>query len=202
MRRLFLGFLACAAWSANAADFIDRGAEDLLRNPTLSQPFTVLDQLLMSLDGRARLAATDLRPEKNDFQPSRTGPGVLTFVRYDKSMARTHVEFNLTITSINDPWRDVCKKHLSDLVTFGLRLPYYKEWQEKEFRPTALGFFGDFLGSRLTSDQVQLTNYKSFSDSIVAELRLLQVSGGKPKFLRQCFWDNRTGQVSFREHKY
>jgi hypothetical protein len=201
---VFLGLLAaCPAWSTHAADTIEKGAEDLLGNSTLSQPFTVLDQLLLSLQRRATEEAKHIRPEKNDYRPSSAVHGeVSAVVAYMKPTARTHVGFHVTVSGIDDPWRSVCERRLKNLVTFGLRLPYHEEWKQKDFRLTALGFFGDFLGPRLASDPAQLTNYKSFSDSIVVILQFFQESGGKPRFLRQCFWDNKSGQVSFLEHKY
>jgi len=174
MWRLVLSaILACAAWCAYAADTIDKGAEDLLKNSTLSQPFTVLDQLLLSLDRKATEVAKSLRPEKNDFRPSHTVSGEAhSRVSYERSTARTVIQFRLTVSGIDDPWRDVCAKRVKNIVTFGLELPYHKEW-EQEFRPSALGFFADFLGPRLTSDPAQLANYKGFSDSIVVVLNFL-----------------------------
>lgn len=195
----------CAAWNAEAADVIEKGAEDLLRNSTLSQPFTILDQLLVNLDREASEVAKSLRPEKNDFRPSNTVSGNATsFVYYDKSSARTAIEFRLTVSGIDDPWRNVCKNRVSDIAAFGLWLPYHKEWQQ-EFKITIPRFFSEILGSRLASDDAQLANYKAFSDSIVVALLFSVESGNREKplkFLRQCFWDNKTGQVSFREHIY
>ena len=206
MRRVILSMiLTCAAWSAEASDVVEKGAEDLLRNSTLSQPFTILDQLLLSLDRKASAVARSLRPEKNDFRPSHTvSPEAFSSVYYDKATARTVIEFRLTVSGIDDPWRDVCAKRLKDIVTFGLQLPYSGEWKQ-ELKPTVVGFFSEFLGPRLTSDDAQLVSYKAFSDSIVVELRFLVESGEKKKplkFLGQCFWDNKTSQLSFREYKY
>lgn len=125
-------------------------------------------------------------------------------VSYDKTIARTIIEFKLTVSGIDDPWRDVCEKRVKNIVTFGLGLPYSEEWKQ-ELKPTAWGFFNEFLGPQLTSDDTQLAKYKAFSDSIVVTLTFAVESGNrvKPlKFLRQCFWDNKTSQVSFREYKY
>lgn len=198
--------LTSAAWSVEAADPIEKGAEDLLQNSTLSQPFTILDQLLLSLDRKASEVARSLRPEKNDFRPSHIVPGgALSFVSYDKAIARTVIDFKLTVSGIDDPWRDVCAKRVKNIAGFGLQLPYSEHWKEGDFNPTAMGFFSEFLGPRLTSTTAQLLNYKAFSDSIVVEFEFLVESGEKKKplkFLHQCFWDNKTSQVSFREYKY
>lgn len=207
MRRLiFSVILICAAWSAEGADLIQKGAEDLLRNSTLSQPFTILDQLLLGLDRKASEVAKYLRPEKNDFRPTRiVSPDASSTVSYDKTIARTVIQFNLTVSGIDDPWRGVCEKRIKDIVTFGLSLPYSEEWKQ-EMKLTAWGFFNGLLGPHLTSsDNAQLEKYKAFSDSIVVTLTFAVESGdrAKPlKFLRQCFWDNKTSQVTFREHKY
>ena len=202
MRRLILGVtLACAAWSVEAADLIEKGTEDLLQSASLSQPFTVFDQLLLSLDRKASEVAKYLRPEKNDFRPSTTVSGAATSrVYYDKSFARTAIEFHLTVSGIDDPWREVCAKRVRDVAgPGGLWLPSSNE------SIIARAFFSDHLGPRLVSDDAQLANYKAFSDSIVVQLRFLVESGGKPnrlKFLRQCSLDNKTNQVSFYEHNY
>ena len=207
MRQIVLSaILICTILDAIAGDPVDKGADDLLRNSTMSQPFTILDQLLLSLDRKAREAAKHFRPTKNDFQLGKNWLGqAFSFVKYDATNKRTHVQFSVVVSSIADPWRDVCVKWLKDTVTFGLGLPYHEEWKQQEYRLTALAFFSEFLGPRLASNQAQLTNYKSFSDSIVVELQFPVESGDRArplKFLRQCFWDNKTGKISFAEYKY
>src|SRR5438874_13491713 len=99
MRRLVLGaVLVCVGWGANAAD-VEKGAEDLLRNASLSQPFTIFDQLLLSLAHRATVVARSIRPEKNDFRPSRlVSPEAMSFVSYEETTARTLVKFDLTVS--------------------------------------------------------------------------------------------------------
>lgn len=202
---IFSVVLICVAWNAEAADVIEKGAEDLLRNSTLSQPFTIFDQLLVNLDRKASQVAIQFRPERNDFRPSRNVLSTtFSTTRYDNSTARTMVEFSTTVSGIDDPWRNVCKNRVSDIATSRLQLPYYKEWQQ-EFKLTILGFFSEILGSRLASADAQLENYKAFSDSIVVALSFSVESGNREKplkFLRQCFWDNKTAQVSFREYIY
>lgn len=177
------------------------GTNDLLQDATLSQPFTVFDQLLLGLDRKASEVVKDLRPEKNDFRPSRRVPDGSSKVWYDKSSARTVIELGLPVNGIDDPWRDVCAKRVKAIAgPGGLWLPDSEAWEI-----TARIFFFPLLGPHIVSDNVNLANYKAFSDSIVVALIFLveSVDGAKPwKFSRQCFWDNKTGQVSFREHKY
>src|SRR4051812_39743352 len=105
MVRLIILILGCAAWPVDAAAQIAKGDDDLLRNPNLSQSFTVLDQLLLTLARKASVTAKDLRPEKSDFRPSRGG-FVYSSVSYDRPLARTGVAFQVTVTGIDDPWRD------------------------------------------------------------------------------------------------
>lgn len=202
MQRLILAvMLCCAVLGAEAAD--ERGAEDPLRNAGMSRPFTVFDQLLASLDRRASEIAERLRPEKNDFQPSITIPFIaISQVHYDRSSARIGIEFGLDVSGMADPWRDVCAKRVKDIVgPRGLSLP---STRGKIWQPSAFLFFSPLLGARLVASD-QLENYKAFSDSIVIKLRF-NVEGSdrtKPlKFLRECFWDNKTGDISFREHEY
>lgn len=201
MRRLILTVvLACAALSALAADVIEKGAEDLLQNKALSQPFTVFDQLLLSLDRKANDVAEQFRPEKNDYRPSPGIGGVFSTVLYEKSDLRTTVGFSLYVSGIDDPWRDVCAKRVKHIAYNGLGLPYTKNWEL-----TKNGYFPSVLGARLTADSVQLDNYRSFSDSIVVGLKIMVESGDRKKplkYIRECFFDNKTGLVSFREHKY
>lgn len=172
----------------------------------MSQPFTIFDQLLLSLDRKVSEVARSLRPEKNDFRPSQRGsPEASSFVSYDESMARTVVEFDLTVSGIDDAWREVCAKHVNDIVTFGLQLPYSEQWKTGEYNITGLGFFSEFLGPQLTSNATELRNYKAFSDSIVVKLQFAVENDDKKKplkLLRICFFDNKTNLVSFYEHKY
>jgi hypothetical protein len=207
MRRVILGVtLACATWSVEAADLIEMGTEDLLQNAGLSQPFTVFDQLLLSLDRKAGEVAKYLRPKNNDFRPSNRVSGDATSrVYYEKSIARTVIEFDLTVSGIDDPWRDVCARRLSDITgPGGLWLPSSKESIIQDvFFSHHLG--PRYLGPKSGSDYAQIANYKAFSDSIVVELRFVVESGNRTKplkFILQCFWDNKTDQVSFQEYKY
>jgi hypothetical protein len=201
MRRLILGLmLASAVSSATATEYpVEKGAVDLLQDTTLSQPFTIFDQLLLGLDQKAREIAKEVPPDKNDFRVSRMGLSDATStVVYDKSRARTSIQFGLYLSGIDDPWQDVCAKHLGRIAV-RLALPHRKYWDT-----TARGFFLDLLGPRILSDAAELAAYKVFSDSIAVTRRLIVESGdqAKPlKFIGYCFLDNKTGHVSFLEQK-
>ena len=189
MRRLVLGLmLACAVSSATAAEPpIEKGAVDLLQNATLSQPFTIFDQLLLRLDQKAREVAKEIRPEKNDFRlhPLNYTLGVDSSVAYDKSYARTSIAFGLRLSGIDDPWQDVCAKHIKEIAA-RLRLPD----SGKNWEISGRAFFSELLGPRMPSDDAQLAAYMVFSDSIAVTLRLMVESGdrAKPlKFIRYCF---------------
>ena len=95
---------------------IKSGDEDLLKNHTLSQPFTIFDQLLLWLDQKANEQAKNIRPEKGDFQWPKIEMPTLSNVKYDRSVYRTGIQFDLTVTGINDPWQNVCAKHVSAAV--------------------------------------------------------------------------------------
>lgn len=168
MRRLMLCLmLAYTASSAAAAEPpVEKGAVDLLQDATLSQPFTIFDQLLLGLDQKAREVAKEVTPEKNDFRLSRMGRSdATTTVVYDKSRARTSIQFGLDLSGIDDPWQDVCAKHVRRIAV-RLALPHRNYWDT-----TARGFFLDLLGPRILSDDAQLAAYKVFSDSITVTLR-------------------------------
>lgn len=200
MRRLILGLmLACAASSATAAGPpIEKGAVDLLQDKTLSQPFTIFDQLLLRLDEKAREVAKEIRPVKNDFRPSQLlAPDANSRVVYEKTWARTSVQFELYVSGIDDPWRDVCAKHVKRIAG-RLWLP----GSGKLWEISARTFFLQLLGPRMPSDDAQLAAYKVFSDSIAVTLTFKVESGDQAKslkFIGHCFWDNKTGQVSFLE---
>lgn len=199
MRRLMLGLmLACAASSAMAADVpIENGAVDLLQEATLSQPFTILDQLLLRLDEKAREVAKDIRPENNDFRlyPSLRS-GADSTVAYDRSTARTSIVFGLALSGIDDPWRDVCAKHIQR-IHISLGLPHRRHWDI-----TGRSFFLRLLGPRIQSDDVQHEAYKVFSDSIAVTLRLwVGDHATQRSFALYCFYDNKTHRVSFLEQR-
>lgn len=201
MRRLILGLvLVCAVSSATAAEPpVEKGAVDLLQDLTLSQPFTVFDQLLLRLDQEAREVAKEVRPEMNDFRLSHLFPSAHSKVAYEKAWARTSVQFELHVSGIDDPWRDVCAKHVKR-IAHRLWLPASGENWESSARI----FFSQLLGPRMPSDDAQLADYKAFSDSITVTLTL-EVENedrAKPlKFIGYCFYDNKAGQVSFLEQR-
>lgn len=203
MRRLILGLmLACAASSATAAESpqVEKGAVDLLRDAALSSPFTVLDQLLLRLDEKAREVAKEIQPERNDFRWSSLFPtGADSTVAYDKSRARTFIVFGLKLSGIDDPWRDVCAKHMNR-ISISLGLPHREHWDI-----TGRSFFLKLLGPRILSDDAQLEAYKVFSDSIAVTLRFWVGKNGDQgtpsSYAVYCFYDNKTHQVSFFEQR-
>ena len=206
MLHMALGMLlAFAALHVEAADAIPKGDKDLLRDSTLSQSFTVFDELLLSLDRNALVVARVFRPKNGDFRPSHNEYASLAIsrVNYDKDHARIVIAFDLAVSGIDDPWRDVCAKRVREIVgPEGLWLPRNESnvWQM-----SARTFFTPLLGPRIFATDPQLEGYKAFSDSIVVALQFRVESGvqTKPlKFIRECFWDNKTGKVSFREYKY
>lgn len=194
--------LASSKLTAEAATLpIEKGSEDLLQNSTLTQPVTVLDQLLLGLKQRADQISSHIQPQKNDFRWANQEIPTLSSVQYDKTLRRTVVEFDLAVGGMDDPWRNVCTKHIKEIVGFGyLSLP-----NTKTRDPLALGFISSILGPGIVSNFTQLHRLRSFFDSIVVDLSFKVVDrdqSGDLEYLRDCYYDNKTGHVTYYEYKY
>jgi hypothetical protein len=202
---LVIGFLLLFANALFAAEpLTPKGADDLLRNDVLSRPFTVFDQLLLGMDQKAARVARAIRPENNDYRPS-TREGLLPsgHVFYDEANRRTMVEFAIWVRGVEDPWRETCARRVRELVgPEGMLLP---RTTPNAWPTSGYTFFPEFLGPRLTANDSRVDDYKSFSDSIAVSLFIIVESGNptKPlKYHHTCTFDNKTGQIFYRDHQY
>lgn len=201
MRLILTIILTCSIVCAEAANSVDKGSKDLLHNPTLTQTFTVFDQLLLGLDHKADQISNHLQPEKNDFRLTSSEFPTLSTVYYDKTLFRTIVEFDLTVNGMDDPWRDVCAKHAKEIAGFRyLDLPNSKTWNPFDQR-----LISSILGPGIVSDNAQLDRFRAFFDSIVIHLTFKIVDKDNPghlKFARDCYLDNKTGRITYHQYKY
>lgn len=211
-RALILGLVAFILVSTSAIGFtqeridLDKGKTDLLKNEGLSQPFTVLDQLLYSLQKEADADAKYFRPEDDDFRiGSGDSWGATASVAYDRGLLRVGVAFAVTVTGMNDPWREVCKKHVKEMaVILGVLLPHGEQASSDMGKTLLRVTAARYLGPMAQSGQVPITSLRDFFDSIVVTGRF-PVSGRNGKglrYLRQCWLDTRSGRMSYYEHRY
>ena len=184
---------------------IEKGNVDLLRSDVLSRPFTIFDQLLYSLGKEAAENAKYLRPENDDFRPSRHGRDVSTEVRYEKGNSRVGVLFDVTVSGMNDPWRDVCKRHVEQMaLSLGVR---YLGSQVAHPDPAIKNsevqvFFSRYLGPKWSRDDIPVAALQPFIDSMVV-IGGYKVEGVRTlAFLRYCALHINNGHMTYYEHKY
>lgn len=175
------------------------GGFDLTKDPALSRPFTILDQLLLGLQRQAEQEAGRFRPERGDYRPSRVAPDAFAVTRYEPDIARVGILFSVNVTGMDDPWREVCRAHLKRLVSIGaLGIPR----RENTFLQP--GFLDHLVGPK-SHDPAFLRAMQPFLDSIVVSVQFAVESGKREqplRALRSCFYDNKTGNVTFSEYEY
>jgi hypothetical protein len=113
----------------------------------LSRPFTLFDQLLYGLEKRAAEVARLLQPNKDDFMMTFSSPSAQ--VIYAKSISRVGIRYERIVKGMDEPWRKVCERHLTDLAkslyiwNLGSQAKHpYPELKEKEIK----FFFSHLLG--------------------------------------------------------
>ena len=181
---------------------IEKGSVDLLKSDELSQPFTVLDQLLYSLDKEANEVAKGLRPEKNEFKLSKQSYHSAR-VEYRKDVSRVGIVFEKTVSAMDEPWRKVCQRHVRRIA--------------RELGVTGLGsqqgappldglahtFFERHLGPTVTRD-MSVDSFQPFLDALVV-IGQFNVTTADEKTLanlRYCALDIKTDHMTYFEHIY
>jgi hypothetical protein len=181
---------------------IEKGSADLLKSEALSRPFTVLDQLLYSLDKEANEVAKGLRPEKNDFRPLKQSYHSAR-VEYQKEGSRVAVVFEKTVSGMDHPWREVCKRHVRhmarDLGVAGLG----SQQGSPPLDGLARTFFERHLGPKVTRD-MPVDSFQPFFDALVV-IGQFNVTTADEKTLanlRYCALDIKTDRMTYFEHIY
>ena len=184
---------------------IEKGSVDLLKSEVLSRPFTIFDQLLYSLGKEAAENAKYLKPENQDFRPSERLRDVFTEVRYEKGNSRVGVLFDMTVSGMNDPWREVGKRHVETMALFlGVRaLGSQIAHPNPEIKVSGVHqFFSRYLGPKWSQDDMPAASLQPFIDSMVI-IGGYKVEGGRTlAFLRYCALHINNGHMTYYEHKY
>lgn len=205
---LLVLILAPLTASAKAELEIENGSVDLLKSEVLSRPFTIFDQLLYSLGKEAAQNSKYLQPRNQNFRPPKHGLVVSTEVRYEKGNSRVGVMFDMTVSGMNDPWRDVCKEHVRDMAMSlgidGLGSQVARPPSDPEIKAAqAHHFFSRHLGMKWFSrDDMPYAALQPFIDSMVI-IGVYRVEGGRAlAFLRYCALDIKSERITYYEHKY
>lgn len=197
-------FISIAA-SASGLD-IQKGDIDLLKSEALSRPFTIFDQLLYSLEKEAIEDAKYLRPEKNDFKLSTVHYPSAT-VTYEKKISRVGVTFPVTVSGMNDPWREVCERHIRYMaLTLGvLGLGSQAAHPNPEMKDAGVQqFFSRYLGPSVTLENTPVASLRPFLDAVVVIVSFSVERTDKKglAYIRQCALDIKSDHMEYFEHKY
>lgn len=180
---------------------IERGSVDLLKSEELSQPYTVLDQLLYSLDREAKQIAKGLRREKDEFRLSKQSYQSAR-VEYRKDVARVGIVFEKTVTAMDDPWREVCKRHVRRIAR---ELGIAGVGSQQDAPPLdglAYTFFERHLGPAVRDMSVD--SFHPFLDALVV-IGQFNVTTADEKTLanlRYCALDIKNDRMTYFEHIY
>jgi hypothetical protein len=187
----------------------EKGSIDLLKSEVFSRPFTIFDMLLHSLGKEITEAAKDIQPEKNDFIPSRYGyPSGQ--IRYIKEASRVAVGFDITVRGMNDPWREVCKRHVNHMAQYlGVSDLGSQQASANNALASSLteagirGFFQSHLGPKVSQD-IPLAQFYPFLDALVVigEFKVLTPDEKSLAYLRFCQLDIKNDRMTFFEYKY
>jgi hypothetical protein len=200
----------CSPLASSAAEGqfnIEKGSVDPFTNDVLSKPFTIFDQLLYGLGKEAAEKVMDLRSKNEDYRVAKQHSYISTEVRYEKENSRVVVGFDITVSGMNDPWRDVCKRQvigLSELLHFyalGSQVATYESGEGKAWRVHY--FFKHYLGHKWSKEDMPAASLQPFIDSLVV-IGGFKVAGndGYLAYLRYCALHINDGHISYYEHKY
>jgi hypothetical protein len=198
-----LVFAGYFSWSCAQGDpIVEKGPSELGSHELFSRPFTVFDQLLYALAKHADESVEHLKPHDNEFRFLERVPGYQARpsarVESIPDLHRVAVGVSLEVSGMNDPWREVCERHVKDFASL-LRI----DVPPRRSGASVKYFFGKLLGP--TANQMSPTQLAVFLDAlvVVATFNVASNSRAKPlSYTRQCFLDGKSGKVTFREHKY
>lgn len=180
---------------------IEKGSSDLFQSKGLSRPFTIFDQLIYSLGREAVEAAKEIQPIKNDFTP--LWPGMDTprgSVGYSWARRRVFVTFDLSVTAMNDPWREVCERHIRYMAShmmlrgLGSQSAEFSNWQQL--------FLQRHLGTTF-AEAGDADSLQPFMDALVVMGRFYVSATEKtPRYLRSCALDIKTDRMTYHQYNY
>lgn len=188
--------------SADSELEIETGSIDLLKSDALARPYTVFDHLLYSLDKEVNEVAKNLRPEKNDFRPSKYANDSAR-VTYEKEVSRVGVLFEKTISGMDDPWRKVCERHVRrmarDLGISGLGSEQASVPEEGVVR----AFFKRHLGPTVFRDR-SVAPLQAFLDAmvVIGQFKVEAADRKRVTHLFSCALNIKNDHMTYFEHKY
>jgi len=173
---------------------IEKGSSDLPKAEGLSRPFTVFDHLLYSLGREAIEAAKAIQPINNDFTPRWPQSDVASgSVGYVRAQGRVFVTFDLDVTGMNDPWREVCERHIRYMAVY-MRLSGTGS-QSAGFSTMRELFIVRHLGTTFAGDDTQADSLQLFLDALVVMGRF-----SSPDRLRSCALDIKTNRMTYYDY--
>jgi hypothetical protein len=201
----FVLFLTPIAASAAGLD-IEKGNADLLKSQTLSRPFSMFDQLLYSLAIVANENANYFKAEKKDFTPW-THYYPSANVTYEKEIARVAVTFPVTVSHMNDPWRQVCEQHARNMaMDLGvLGLGSQAAHPNPDMKTEGIRqFFSRHLGPSVLLDNMLIASLQPFLDAMVVIVDFSVQSSDKKGlvYFRQCALDIKNDRMKYNEYRY
>lgn len=202
-RALFLVLLLTSTALGQTPELITKGTVDLPNTEPFSRPYTVFDQLLFSLQGRAMRSIGVIRPYKNDFRFSDSefpSPSPESKVSYDEEAKRIGIKVSVFVTAMDNPWEAVCERHVKRLTSYfslGMHRP-----GDSLYDGSVRIFFEDLLGPNY--GDVPIESLRPFMDAIVVLLDFVVVDTARKKlaYLRQCAFDASTWKIAYKEFKY
>jgi hypothetical protein len=201
---LLLILTPLSASAEEGADIeIEKGGSDLLKAEGLSRPFTIFDQLLYSLGKEAVEAAKAIQPIKNDFTPRWPGMNTPTGqVGYSRTQGRVFVTFDLNVTGMNDPWREVCERHIRYMADHMMLRGLGS--QSAGFSNMGKLFLRRHLGTAFADDDTQADSLQPFMDALVVMGRFYSPAATEktPAHLRSCALDIKTDRMTYYDYSY
>jgi len=202
----FLGLLLSPIATFADGIEIEKGSVDLLKSEALSRPFTVFDQLLYGLEGKANEDLKYLLPRKNDFTLSEDYDPNVT-VGYAKGILRVGVTYFVRVSTMNEPWREVCERHVQIMASLlgvshlGSQVAnQHPEIRDREVR----GFFSRYLGSGGSIETIPVSSLQPFVDAILVSVEFSVERSDKKglAYERQCLLDIKSNRIKYYEYKY
>ncbi|HLZ35815.1 MAG TPA: hypothetical protein VKP13_17570 [Nitrospira sp.] len=181
---------------------IEKGSVDLLESDVLSRPFTLLDQLLYSLDKEANEVAKGLRPEKNEFRLSKQSYHSAR-VEYQKDVSRIGIVFEKTVSAMDEPWRKVCQRYVRRIARELGVAGVGSQQGSPPLDGLARTFFERHLGPTVTR-AMSVDSFQPFLDALVV-IGQFNVTTADEKTLanlRYCALDIKNDHMTYFEHIY
>ena len=185
---------------------IENGPIDLQESQPLTKPFTILGQLLYSLERKVYEESEYIQPENSDFRLLRNR-NVVTSVRYEKQNCRVGITFEVSVKGMDDPWEHVCERHTSRLaLRLGILGAGSKSANEEANITRGIlrrVFFHNHLGPVFADDDATKA-LQPFIDAVVVIGQFSVVTADEKSlaYSRWCALDIKTERMTYFEGKH